>query len=148
MNFSRKTISKMYDPAYISNASFAKKVRVCPLGMFLFISPVCLDLASWLSLGCFCPSQGPQVLWSHHLAPVLAPLPRPEKVSLSASFRKPDSHTFCTSKAHGMTSAGWHKWTLTRKIIHLVAFPYGTETAISEPLQSLTVYKAIFHTLI
>lgn len=113
---------------------FPKKVLFYPLGLFLFISTVGLGLASWLSLlGCFRPSKGPQVLWRHHLAPALAPLPRPGKVGLSASFWKPDSHTFYTSKPHGMTSVGWHKWTLTRRIIHPVAFPYGKETAIRGP---------------
>ena len=72
---------------------------------------------------CFCPRKVLQVLWNHCLyicACYLAD--RQEKYSLSASFLKPDSHTFSTSKPHRMTSAGWHKWTLMQEIIHSVAF--------------------------
>lgn len=71
---------------------------------------------------CFCPSEVLQVLWSHWLYSCACYIAgREEKYSLSASFLKPDSHTFSTSKPHHMTSAGWHKWTLMQEI-HSAAF--------------------------
>lgn len=83
-------------------------------------------LLSCLYFDFFCHREGLQVLWDHCLfitfPAVLATLQRPAKPRSSASFLKPDNHTFSTSKSHHVTSAGWHKWTLTHEIIHSMAF--------------------------
>lgn len=71
---------------------------------------------------CFCPSECGGLCEIIAFTAVPASLRGEEKYSLSASFLKPDGHTFSTSKPHHMTSAGWHKWTLMQEIIHSVAF--------------------------